>query len=207
MRYYDGGFQAALAAARDQGIAPVWFVWITGRDFDTNDPIEGGIWSGHEDLTINVPLPDGSGAETRIYIGGCGLTISGLRYVSDLTDSPVTVSLSQIADGAQYLLRGIDQRLANVEIHVSSMTGGAFVSPPQIEFVGIVGEGSIGTPPAGSEGGITLSVRSELLAMLSATSPAKSSDQHQKRRAAGDEFCKYGSTVSSRQVQWYQQDD
>ncbi|MFD2439726.1 hypothetical protein ACFSS8_05900 [Paracoccus kondratievae] len=46
-------------------------------------------------------------------------------------------------------------------------------------------------------------MRSELMVQLTATNPAKSSDAHQKRRAAGDQFCKYASTVGSRQVQWF----
>ncbi|MDS9468599.1 hypothetical protein RGQ15_13600 [Paracoccus sp. MBLB3053] len=207
MRFYDSGFATALTAARDAGIAPVWFVWLAGRDFDTGEEIEGGIWSGQDDLTVNVPLPDRSGSQTRTYIGGCGLSVTGISLHADWSDKPVTVSLSQIADGAQYLMRGVDLRLAPCEIHATSLTGGALVSPPQLEFAGIIDEGGIATPAPASEGAITMAVRSELLTMYSATNPAKSSDAHQKRRAAGDRFCEYAGTVSGRKVQWYKGDD
>lgn len=47
-----------------------------------------------------------------------------------------------------------------------------------------------------------MSVRSELLTMLTAINPAKSSDAHQRRRNPVDEFCKYASTVHERFIQW-----
>ena len=206
MRYFDAGFTAAMQAARDTGIAPVYFAYFTGRDRDTGAAVDVGFWSGAYDHTINVARPDGSGTESRLYIGGSGLSVSELGYVADLSDRAVTVALSQIAAAAQELVRGLDLRLAPCEIHATSMTGGAFVSAPQLQWVGIVDGAPISTPAANSEGGISLSVRSEIMAMLTACNPAKSSDAHQKRRQAGDRFSEYGSTVSSRDVQWYHKD-
>ena len=203
MRYFDSGFTAAMQATREQGIAPVYFAWLTAKDRTTGAAAPMGFWSGDDDMTVNVPLPDGSGTATRTYLGGCGLSVDGLQYVGDLTDNPITVGLSQIADAAQELIRGRDLRLAGCEIHATSLTGAALVSAPQLQWVGIVDEGPISTPAAGSDGGISLSVRSELMAMLTATNPAKSSDAHQKRRRAGDLFCKYASTIAARKIQWY----
>lgn len=203
MRTYDAGLLSSIGKARDAGIAPVWFIWIVAKDRSTGAARPMGFWSGDEDITLTVPAPDGTGA-TRAYLGGCGLGVEGLIRVGDLSDHPVTVSMSQIAPAAQELARGLDPRLAYVEIHVTSMAGGAFASDPQLEWVGIVDEGPISTPGYGSDGGIAYSVRSELMAMLTATNPAKSSDAHQKRRQAGDEFSKYASTVGSRKIEWYQ---
>ena len=207
MRYFDSGFTAAIAAVRDQGVAPVWFAWFTGRDRDTGAAVDMGFWSGDHDYALNVAMPDGSGAETRTYIGGCGLSVSGLYYTADLTDNAITVALSQIADAAQYLIRGLDLRLAQCEIHATSLTGAALVSAPQLQFVGIVDEGPISTPSVGSDGGISLSIRSEIMAMLTATNPAKSSNAHQKRRNPADLFCKFASTINSRKIQWYRDPD
>ena len=50
---------------------------------------------------------------------------------------------------------------------------------------------------------IALTVRSELMAQLTAVNPAKSSDSHQKRRQTGDRFSEYARTVQARKVQWY----
>ncbi|MDQ7776930.1 MAG: hypothetical protein Q4615_14190 [Paracoccus aminovorans] len=204
MRTYDTNFLAALQGARDQGIAPVWFVWIRPKDRTTGAEVPMGFWSGDEDLTLATPLT-GGGNESRLYMGGCNLAIEGLQYVGDLSDNPVTVALSQIADAAQELARGTDPRLAYCEIHATSIIGGAFVSAPQLQWVGIVDEGPISTPSYGGDGGISFSVRSELMVQLTATNPAKSSDAHQKRRAAGDRFSEYASTIGSRNVQWYKQ--
>lgn len=204
MRTLDSAFLASLAAARDDGIAPVYFAWFKPRDRETGNTVTLGFWSGDEDISLSVPKPEG-GTQTRTYVGGCGLTVEGLQYVGDLSDQPVTVGLSQIAAGAQQLVRGYDVRLADCEIHATSMSGGAFVSAPQLMWVGIVDEGPISTPSAGGEGGIALTVRDELIAQLSAVNPAKSSHAHQISRQAGDLFCKYGSTVSSREVQWYKE--
>ncbi|MFC3569202.1 hypothetical protein [Paracoccus simplex] len=153
-------------------------------------------------MAITVPLP-GGGTASRTYLGGVGLAVEGLARVGDLTDNPVTVSMSQIAPAAQEMARGLDPRLAYVEIHVTSMIGGTFASEPQLEWVGIVDEGPISTPSYDGEGAISFSVRSELMVMLTATNPAKSSDAHQKRRAAGDRFSEYASTIGARKIQWY----
>lgn len=202
MRDYDSGFVSALAAARDQGLAPVWFLWVVARDRDTGDPEPLGFWSGDEDITLTVGLPDGS-TDERSYLGGCGLSIAGIEYVADLTDTPVTATLSQIAPAAQELVRGLEARLAYCEIHCTVMTGRAFASAPQLQWVGILDDAPISTPQAGSDGAITLSIRSELMVMLGATNPAKSSDAHQKRRSAGDRFNEYAATIRSRSVQWF----
>lgn len=205
MRYFDSGFTTALQDARDKGVQPVYFAWFTGKDRETGGPVSLGFWSRTHDIEISVTAPAG-GSQMREYIGGCGLMVDGLQYVADLSDNPVTVSLSQIADAAQFLIRGLDLRLAHCEIHATSLARGRMVGAPQLQWVGIVDSGPISTPDAGGEGGISLSVRSEILAMLTATNPAKSSNAHQRRRAPGDRFCEFGSTVSSRKLQWYHKD-
>lgn len=152
MRYFHTGFTDEIQSARQDGIQPVYFVWLTGRNIDSGADESIGFWSRSEDRAVSVS-PLTGGWVTRTYIGGCGLTLSGLRYVADLTDNPVTVSLSQIADGAQHALRAIDMHMASCEIHASSLRGSRLVAPPERKWVGIVDDGSIGTPPAGSEGG------------------------------------------------------
>ena len=203
MRHYPPSLLSSLQSARGFGIAPAHFAWITAKDRTTGAPVSVGFWSGDEDVTVTVARPDGSGAESRTYSGGVGLRIEGVVYVADLTDNPVSVTLSQIAPSVQDLVRGLDVRLAGCEIHATTMHGGAFSADPQVEWVGIVDEGPISTPAAGSDGGVSLSIRSELMVMLTAINPAKSSDSHQRRRKAGDLFSKYASTITSRAVQWY----
>lgn len=203
MKIYDADFAASLSAARDGQIAPVYFLYIVGKDRDTGADKPVGIWSGDEDITVNVEAPDGT-TVSRTYYGGCNLDIpNGIPYVADLTDNPVTVTVSQIADTTQLLVRGYDVRLAYCEIHATTWTGGALTSAPQLQWVGIVDEAPISTPSVGSDGAISFSIRSEIMSQLTLTNPAKSSDAHQKRRRATDQFCKYAGTVKSWNIQWF----
>lgn len=189
-------------AARDGGIRPVWFFWIEARDRDNGSAQPLGLWTGDEDITVSVQTPAG-GMVSRLYLGGCNLSVDGIQYVADLTDNPITVSMSQIASPVQQLVRVRDVRLAYCELHSTTLIGGALTSPPDLDWVGIVDEAPVATPSVGSDGGIALSVRSELMSMLTATNPAKSSDAHQKRRQPGDRFSEYASIIHSRKVQWY----
>lgn len=201
MQNLDPNFIASLQATREIGIAPVYFVWIEATNRSTGATETMGLWSGDEDISQNVQTPTG-GLATREYLGRVNLSVADLKLVADLTDEPVTVSMSQIADATQQLVRGYDVRLAYCEIHATSRVGGVFSSVPQLQFVGIVDDLEIGTPQVGGEGSIGLVVRSELMTQLLAPNPAKSSDSHQKRRQANDRFSEYSGTVQARKVQW-----
>lgn len=205
MQTLDPAFVASLRASRDAGIAPVYFFWVRAKNRTTGADETMGLWSGDEDITQNVQTPEG-GLTSRAYLGGCNLRVADLVYVADLTDEPVTVSLSQIAPATQQLVRGYDVRMAYCEIHTTSWVGGVFASVPQLQWIGVIDAGPIATPSVDGEGSIALTVRSELMSQLTAINPAKSSDSHQKRRQSGDRFSEYASTVQARKVRWYYED-
>lgn len=202
MKIFDPNLVTSLQAARDEGIKPVYFAWFEARNRATGDPETMGLWSGDEDITLNVQTPEG-GLASRTYLGGCNLSLDGLQYVMDLTDNALTIGMSQIADATQQLVRGYDVRLARCEVHATTLTGGAFTSEPQVIWIGIVDEPQIATPAVGGDGNIGFQVRSEIMSQLTATNPAKSSNVHQKRRLSNDRFCEYASVISSREIQWY----
>lgn len=202
MQNLSPSFMASLQASRDAGIAPVYFLWIAARNRTTGAIETMGLWTGDEDIPVNVQTPDG-GTETREYLGGTNLTVDDIKLVADLSDEPVTVSMSQVAPATQQLVRGYDVRLAYCEIHATSWVGGVFSSQPQLQFVGIVDDAQVATPAAGGSGNIALTVRSELMTQLLATNPAKSSDSHQKRRQAGDGFSEYSGVVRAMKIQWW----
>lgn len=204
MKTLEASFLSSLQAARDEGIAPVYFLWVEAKNRSTGAVEAMGLWSGDEDITINVRTPTG-GLTSRAYLGGCNLSVSGLQYVADLTDNPITASMSQIAPATQQLVRGTDVRLAYCEVHGTTWNGGALSSNPDLLWVGIVDDVQIGTPEAGGEGGIALTIRSEIMSQLTAINPAKSSDSHQRRRDPDDRFCEYSSTIKSRQVVLYKE--
>ena len=202
----DLNLQQSLLFAREGGIAPVWFFYVKGRDRVTNAARTMGLWSGDENVSFNVQTPDGA-IVSRDYLGGCNLHVDNLKYVADLTDEPVNVSISQIADATQQLVRGYDVRGAYCEIHATTRVGGALSSDPQLQWVGVVDDVLIGTPEAGGEGSIGLVVRSELMSQLTSINPAKSSNSHQRKRRAGDRFSEYAGTIKARRIQWYHRDE
>ena len=202
MQYQHPDLTASQALARDGSIAPVWFAWIRARNRTTNADEFMGLWTGDDDITINVQTPEGALA-SRQYLGGCNLSVSGIQYVMDLTDRPITVSMSQIAPATQQLVRGYDVRLAYCEIHATTWTGGRLTAAPDLQWVGIVDDAPVGTPQAGSDGDIRLSVRSEIMHQLTAINPAKSSDAHQRRRFAGDGFSRYSGIAREMKIKWY----
>lgn len=193
---------ASLQAARDKGIKPVWFAFFTARNRTTGAVETMGLWTGDEDITLNVEATNG-GVVSRQYLGGCNLDVDPPKYVMDLTDNPVTVTMSQIAPATQELVRGYDVRLAGCEVHSMTMTGGSFTDMPTLDGVYIVDEAGIQTPAPGSDGAISLSLRTEIMHQLTAVNPAKSSHQHQRRRLTGDDFSKYSGVIRSRSIQWY----
>lgn len=202
MRSYDVAFQAALTGALDTGVRPAWFLWVIAKDRSTGADEPVGLWSGDEPVSVTVALPDGSTA-SRAYFGQVGMAVDSIPLGVGLEDRPVTVTLSQIADPVQDMLRVLDARHAYCELHAGLFDGGALVSAPQLEFVGIVDEAPINTPAAGGEGSVALSIRDEMLTQLSAINPAKSSDAHQRRRQAGDTFSVYSGVIGDRELQWY----
>lgn len=202
MKILDPNLVTSLQAARDEGIKPVYFAWFEAKNRDTGATETMGLWSGDEDITINVQTPEG-GLASRTYLGGCNLMVDGVQYVMDLTDNALSIGMSQIADATQQLVRGYETRLAPCEVHATTLTGGAFTSDPQLIWIGIVDELQIATPEVGGDGNIGFQVRSEIMSQLTATNPAKSSNVHQKRRLSSDRFCEYASLINSRMQQWY----
>lgn len=202
MNIYPAPFLSSLQASRDEGIKPVYFAWFEAKNRATDAVEPMGLWTGDEDITISVRSETG-GLISRAYIGGCNLSVTGLQYVMDMTDNPVTISMSQIADATQQLVRGYDVRLAKVDIHAITMNGGAFSGDPEHLATCIVDDAPISTPTPGSDGAITINARSGIMHDLTATNPAKSSHAHQRRRNATDDFCKFSGVIGSRTIQGY----
>lgn len=202
MRIYDAGFATSLSAAREGSIAPIWFFHVIARNRETGATVPVSIWSGDEDHALSVTGADGV-STTRTYLGGVNLNVEGIVYTADLTDNPVRISLSQIAPAVENLFRALDLRMATCEIHASTWAGGRLSSAPQLQWVGIIDASPVSTPAAGGEGAISLEVRSEMMSQLTAINPAKSSDEHQRRRDSNDGFCRYSGVIGSREVKWF----
>lgn len=55
MKNITSAFFAALTGARDKGLVPRRFVWITGKDLASGAPASIGLWTGDDDINIRSP--------------------------------------------------------------------------------------------------------------------------------------------------------
>ncbi len=205
MRNVNPAFMSALTEARDRGIVPRRFLYVTAKDRSAGAPAGIGLWTGDED--INVTLISGiTGQEVmRTYYGARNLVIPAIPRVSDMTIQTITVTMSQIADAVQQLIRGYDVRLAKAEIHDGLLdpVTRQLVSPPELSFLGEVDGAPIETPAVGGQGKASLKLVSDAISMLARKNPRKSSYEGQRRRA-GDEWGLYASTVATWKIPWGQ---
>lgn len=202
MRTFAGGFTSGLVAAQDSGIRPAYFFHVVAKDRTTKAAVPYSFWSGDEDITLTVELPDGT-TVSRAYTGGVNLSVRDIEYVADLTDNAVTVALSHLAPTVVDMVRGKTVRYSYCEIHATSWVGGTLASVPQLVWVGVVDAAPLSIGAIDNDGGVVFSVRSELMTQLMISNPAKSSDSHQKRRLATDEFSLYAGVIGTRPIQWY----
>ena len=205
MKNITSAFFAALTGARDKGLVPRRFVWITGKDLASGAPASIGLWTGDDDINITITSGVTGLPEARTYYGGLNLQVSPIPRTADLTIQTVTITIGQIAPAVQQLVRGYDLRLAPIEIHDMSFDTATRLpsAASEIAFLGIADGAPVKTPAVGQDGDIEISAISAAIAMLERTNPAKSSYEGQKRRS-GDEFGLYSSTVANWQIPWGQ---
>lgn len=205
MKNPDPNFLAALQSARDNGLSIRSLVYFSVKTFD-GTPVELGVWTGDEDISVSVVSGITGQMVTRNYYGnGLVSDIDPIPCVSDLTIQTVTITLSQIADITQQLARGYDIRLGKVEIHRVALDRKSRrpVSAPELDFMGEIDGSPIDTPQIGEDGGIQIHAVSDAISMLTRKNTLKSSYEGQKRRS-GDEFGKYASTVATWDIPWGQ---
>lgn len=192
----------AVSEARDKGIDVRWSITIWPKDRETGVREEFGFWTGDDPITQQVVSGQDGTLVTRSFIGDVGLVVPSIPQTTDLTVQSFEITLSQIADAVQTVIRGYDTRLAPLEVHVWILgDSGAPVSPPEPEFVGIVDEASITTPASGGSGKASMMVLSEAMLMLTRKNPRKRSDEGQRRRS-DDRFSRYSNASGLTQIYW-----
>ena len=203
MRSASLATQLALVDARDKGIVPRDFLWLTVRDLITAEASSFGFWSGDYPVDITVISGTTGLPVTRTYIGDVNLNVGERRRVSNLTMPTLNVSMSAIAPAVQAVLRGYDVRLAKVEVHACLLDTATRlpVDNPEIDFLGEVNSSDIGTAAAGGESLVKLGIVSDAISMLTRKNPRKRSHEGQMRRS-GDALNRYSNAVANWQVTW-----
>jgi hypothetical protein len=181
---------ANYAALQDRILMPRDFIWFVVRDRTDGSPVTDGYWSDIGSITADVIDPDTGGISTRTWAGaGSLIAISDIPLVSNITVQNITVTLSQVADRVQNLVRGYDCKQGRIEIYrgLFDPSSRTMVAPAIPRFVGTIDEAPITTPKEGDSGDVSLSCTSNTVE-LTRSNPDTRSDASQKLRSATDDF-------------------
>jgi hypothetical protein len=180
------------------------FIWFVVKDRDTGEDVTDGYWSDVGNITADVVDPDTGGISSRTWFGaGSLISISDIPLVSNVTVQNVTVTLSQVADRANDLVRTYECKQGRVEIYrgLFDPSSRTMVAPAAPRFVGTIDEAPITTPKEGDSGDISLTCTSNT-AELTRTNPDTRSDASQRQRNASDAFFVDTAVVGTWQHFW-----
>jgi hypothetical protein len=193
--------QAALEAralvARD-------FLWIEVKDRDTGAIVTDGMWSDYGTIDAAVMDPDTGLSDTRTFTGAGGLIqISDIPLVNNLTVQNVTISLNQILEHVNDLLRGYEPKQGRVEIYRGLFDPDTrqMVAAAECRFVGFIDEVTITTPKEGDEGSVEVSCTSHTQELTRTNSDTRS-DASQRLRSATDNFFQDAAVVGDWEFFW-----
>lgn len=172
-------------------------VWVVARNSVTGAEQSVGLWNGddHQSFEIN--------GEARLYYGaGSMLQVPEIRMVAGLVVQMQQITLSPLSVEVATLLRGLDPRLARIEIRRALFDPATMelVDAPERVFKGWIDEAPIPTAEPGGEASVTLSLAS-VARELTRTLALKKSDATQRLRG-DDRFRKYGAVTGVIDVVW-----
>lgn len=189
--------QARRLIARD-------FLWIEVKDRESGAPVYDGYWSDVGPITAAVIDPNTGGSTSREWFGaGSLISISDIPLVSNLTVQNVTITLSQVVDRVNDLVRAYECKQGRVEIFrgLFDPETRLLVSPAVPRFVGFIDNIEIQTPKENDSGGVTLTCTSHTQEMTR-SNPDTRSDASQQLRANGDDFYADVSVVGEWEHFW-----
>jgi hypothetical protein len=201
MRNLSAANQAAL---EQRALMPRDFIWFVVRDRTTGAAVTDGYWSDIGDISAAIIDPDTGSPVTRIWHGaGALISISDINLVSNITVQNITVTLSQIADRVNQLVRTYDCKQGRVEIYrgLFDPNSRLMVAPAEPRFIGTINEAPIHTPPENENGDVQLQCTSNT-AELTRTNTDTRSDVSQKLRNAADAFYADTAVVGTWQLFW-----
>jgi hypothetical protein len=197
---------ANLTALQSRILMPRDFIWFVVKDRTTGAAVTDGYWSDIGSIDAAIVDPDTGGTTTRTWAGaGSLISISDIPLVSTLTVQNITVTLSQVADRVNNLVRGYECKQGRVEIYRGLFDPNTrqMVAPATPRFVGTIDEAPITTPAEGGDGDVQLTCTSNT-AELTRSNPDTRSDASQKLRNAADGFFNDAAVVGSWAQFWGQ---
>ncbi len=180
------------------------FIWFQVKDRSSGDPVYDGYWSGVGTIVAAVIDPNTGGSTDRQFFGVGGLiSTSAIPLVSNLTVQNVTVTLSQVADRVNDLVRAHECKQGIVQIFrgLFDPETRQLVAPAAPRFVGFIDDIQIKTPEEGGEGSVVITCNSHTQE-LTRTNTETRSDASQQARAPGDDFYADTTVVGGWQFFW-----
>ena len=198
---------ANITALGQRRLLPRDFIWFVVKNRTTGAAVTDGYWSDVGDITAQYIDPDTGGVGSRTWAGaGSLIQISAIPLVSNLTVRNISVTLSQVADRVNNLVRGYECKQGRVEIYRGLLDPATriMVAPAEVRFVGTIDEAPITTPKEGESGDVTLTCTSNTIE-LTRVNPETRSDAAQRLRAASDDFFKDAAVVGNWEQFWGQE--
>lgn len=197
MRTIDLNTYNTLRDAPEKGFEERNLLTVFARNLSGTGGQMFCFWNDLDVVDIYVTGGQSGTTELRSFVGdGSILKMGRIPLTSDLTVRNVKVSLSQIHSTVLNMARGFDIRGARAEIHrvLFNPQTGEVIAQAIPHFVGKINKAPTDTPPTGGEGSIELEIASTTRE-LTRTSPAKKSDETQRRRQ-GDRARRYTGTAN-----------
>lgn len=168
------------------------FLFFEGLDLG-GSPATWGIWTGPDNITLNVVSATTGGAVSRPYVGGGTLLkVPAIEEGIGFETRPISFEVSQTLTYTRDMVFGANLRRARVSLNRGRRNPATYLfeANPEVLFYGRVDEinGKIGE--AGGEGSIVISCRADPIE-LSVSSPAMKSDESTQQLFGGDRFRRY----------------
>lgn len=181
-------------------------MWLVARDRVSGADVPDAYWSGIGTMSAEVVSPDTGLIEEREFFGVGGLiSVSDIPLVSNVSIQRVTVTMSQVADRVNELIREYDCKQARIDIWrgVYDPATRVLVAPAEVRFAGFVDVIEVSTPAEGGDGGVVMTCASHTQEMTRSNSDTRS-DASQKLRSATDNFYQDTTVVGEWEVFWGQ---
>lgn len=200
-RTLDGTTYTAL---QDRKLVARDFIWFTVRNRIDQSPVSDAYWSDYGDFDASVINPETGGTETRSFFGAAGLiSISDIPLISSLTVQQITITLNQVSERINDLLRTYDCKQGQVIVWRGLFNPDTRqqAGPAYPRFVGFIDEAPIRTPAENQVGDVTLTCTS-FTQELTRTNSDTRSDASQKLRSATDNFFQDAAVVATWEHFW-----
>lgn len=191
-------------ALQQRNLVPRDFVWFVVRNRSDGSPVTDGYWSDVGQITADVVDPETGGTQGRTFFGADGLIqIGNIALVTTLTVQQVPITLSQVSERINTLVREYDCKQGQVQIFrgLFDPVSRVMVGPAFPRFVGFIDEAPIRTPKEGGAGDVTLTCTSHTQEMTRSNSDTRS-DVSQRLRSATDNFFESAAVVGEQQQFW-----